>query len=290
MPKILVMGGTRYFGKRLVELLIQEGNSVTIANRGLTPDTFGKNVQKIHFDRLDTEGVKHALLGSDWDIVYDQFCYSSLEAMNALQGLDGNIGHYVFTSTQSVYEPNGEVTEKDFNPHFHPAIVSDRKATGYDEAKRRSEAVMFQKASYPVTAVRFSLVLGEDDWSGRLEFHLNRMKEEKAIIVPNPEGHVSLIHSSDAASFLLLMGKKKFRGPVNACAEKVFTMKDLLRIMEKETAMKAHILEQGPEKDETPFAGKEDRYMNSSLARSLGGEFKSPEDWFPRLIRHYHPK
>ncbi len=290
MPKILILGGTRYFGKRLVDLNLQEGNSVTIANRGLTPDAFGNSVNRLHLDRLDTSSVKKALSDSDWDIVYDQFCYSSLEAMNAVEALNGDVGHYVFTSTQSVYEPTGEVSEKDFLPESHPALISDRKATGYGEAKRRAEAVLFQKASFSVTAVRFSLVLGEDDYSGRLQFHLDRMKQGRALVIPNLQSHVSLIHSSDAAEFLMLMGKKRFHGAVNACAEKVFTMNELLMMMEKETGQRAMVQAEGSAEDETPFAGREDRYMSSKLARSLGGEFKSTEDWLPRLIHYYRSK
>lgn len=281
------MGGTRYFGKRLVELHLEEGDSVTIANRGITPDPFGNRVNRILFDRCDTLAVKETLSGSDWDVVYDQFCYSSLEAMNALGALTGNVGHYVFTSTQSVYEAAGKVTEDDFNPHSHSAIISDRAASDYGEAKRRSEAVIFQKAPFSVTAVRFSLVLGEDDYSGRLQFHLDRITENRPIVVPNLGSHVSLIHSADAAGILHHLGKKKFQGPVNACAGKAFTMGELLSMMEVELGKKSIVIAKGSRSDETPFAGEVDRFMDSSLAQSLGGRFRSPEDWFPQLIRHY---
>jgi len=40
MKKVLVMGGTRFFGKKLVQHLLDEGNEVTIATRGRTPDPY----------------------------------------------------------------------------------------------------------------------------------------------------------------------------------------------------------------------------------------------------------
>lgn len=36
MTKVLVLGGTRFFGKRLVQLLVAAGADVTVATRGLT--------------------------------------------------------------------------------------------------------------------------------------------------------------------------------------------------------------------------------------------------------------
>ena len=38
---ILVIGGTRYIGKLLVQRLLRAGHRVTIATRGYAPDPFG---------------------------------------------------------------------------------------------------------------------------------------------------------------------------------------------------------------------------------------------------------
>lgn len=51
MKNILILGGTRFFGKRLVELLLEEGHKVTIATRGNTPDSFGEQVDRLQIDR-----------------------------------------------------------------------------------------------------------------------------------------------------------------------------------------------------------------------------------------------
>ncbi len=37
--KILVIGGTRYFGIHMVNKLLERGHKVTIATRGKTPDS-----------------------------------------------------------------------------------------------------------------------------------------------------------------------------------------------------------------------------------------------------------
>lgn len=41
--KILVMGGTRYFGIHMVNKLLEQGHEVTIATRGKTPENIHLN-------------------------------------------------------------------------------------------------------------------------------------------------------------------------------------------------------------------------------------------------------
>ncbi|MGR4032399.1 NAD-dependent epimerase/dehydratase family protein, partial [Bacillus sp. ZZQ-131] len=53
LKKVLVLGGTRFFGKHLVEYLLQAGHDVTIATRGVTEDSFGSAVKRIIVDRED---------------------------------------------------------------------------------------------------------------------------------------------------------------------------------------------------------------------------------------------
>ena len=47
--KILVIGGTRFFGIHMVKELLDRGHDITIATRGLTPDNFGDKVKRIVF-------------------------------------------------------------------------------------------------------------------------------------------------------------------------------------------------------------------------------------------------
>ena len=75
--KILVIGGTRYFGIHMVKELFEKGHDVTIATRGLTPDDFGDKVKRIIFQRTDEQSVKAALVGEHYDVVIDTIAYCS---------------------------------------------------------------------------------------------------------------------------------------------------------------------------------------------------------------------
>ena len=72
LKKVLVLGGTRFFGKHLVEALLQEEHDVTIATRGVTEDSFGSAVKRIIIDREDGKLLEKCLEGKSYDIVYDK--------------------------------------------------------------------------------------------------------------------------------------------------------------------------------------------------------------------------
>ena len=49
--KVLVLGGTRFFGIHLVDELLKSNCDVTIATRGLTSDSFENKFKRILFVR-----------------------------------------------------------------------------------------------------------------------------------------------------------------------------------------------------------------------------------------------
>ena len=99
--KILVLGGTRFFGRRLVHMLIEDGHDVTIATRGLAQDDFGSSVKRIIVQRTSPDSMKEKLHGKSWDIVYDSLAYCSNDVKYALDVLE--CGRYIMTSTGAVY-------------------------------------------------------------------------------------------------------------------------------------------------------------------------------------------
>ncbi|MDP4171670.1 MAG: hypothetical protein Q8906_13740, partial [Bacillota bacterium] len=236
MKSALILGGTQFFGKKLVNILLDNGVDVTIATRGLTPDPFENKVSRLIIERENKESIKAAFEGKQWDVVFDQTCYAPLEALYTKQALEGKVKRYIFTSSQAVYEYGINHSEHDFEPYTYPIVLKGRKEykgyDGYQEAKRASEAVLFQNSICPTVAVRFTIVVGEDDYSNRLKFHVDHVTNEETMGIANLDNHNAFITSSDAAKFLYEVAKSDFIGPINPGPQGDISMKDLLSLIE----------------------------------------------------------
>ncbi|MGW2270992.1 reductase [Streptomyces yangpuensis] len=183
MKRILVIGGSRYFGKSLVTRLRDAGDDVMVLNRGSSDPPPG--VGLLLADRDDEAGLRAALGRRDFDVVVDQVCYTPLQAAVARRVFAGRTGRYVMTSTMEVYDPatlpagSGARTAPDrpgvpvapvvpvvegaldlarppFAPPFpygqEPAPIpgdTPARAGAYAEGKRRAEAVFLHELQEP---------------------------------------------------------------------------------------------------------------------------------------------
>ena len=100
----LVLGGSRFVGLRLVQLLHAEGHTVTVLNSGATPTELPEGVATIRADREKPSEVAAALRGRTFDAAFDTSAYVAKTLKPAVEALDGNVGSYVFCSTTAVYE------------------------------------------------------------------------------------------------------------------------------------------------------------------------------------------
>lgn len=286
MRKILILGGTRFFGKRLVERLLQDSiNEVTILTRGVTNDSFGDSVHRIHADRFQADALAQAVGDTQWDVVYDNICYSSDEADQARQIFEGKTKRYILTSSLSVYDFSEEaLTEDVFDPETYPIHYGGRTDFTYQEGKRQAEAVLIQQATFPVAAVRFPIVLGTDDYTRRLHFHIEHVRNGDPIGIPNLEAKICFIRSDEAADFLYWLGYSTVTGPINACSNGTVRIQDILSMIEKETGKQPNLHNQTPEKHMSPFGIEQSWYMDTTKAQSNGYNFLSLTDWLPELI------
>ena len=101
--KILVIGGTRFFGIHMVNELLEKGHDVTIATRGISSDEYGDKVKRIILERTNEESVKEALSGTHYDIVIDKIAYCSNDIKYVMEAVDCD--KYMHMSSTSVYEP-----------------------------------------------------------------------------------------------------------------------------------------------------------------------------------------
>jgi len=286
MKKVLVLGGTRFFGKRLVKQLINAKYDVTIATRGLTKDGFGDKVNRIVFDR-DNPNSMEQLAQQSWDVVYDNICYSPNEAKEIVDLLKGKVGRFVFTSTLAVYEKCKNVTEENFNPFTYPIQCGSREDYTYAEGKKLAEAVLFQQADFPVAAVRFPVVIGENDYTERLLFHVKKIADHQELVIKNLENEMTFITEEEAGEFLYWLSTNEVTGPINACSNDVITFNELIQICEEELGTKANIVDQGEKENQSPYDTYSHTYLSNQLAKDLGFNFSNVKDEIKKLIHYY---
>ena len=98
--KILVLGGTRFFGIHMVEELLKAGHEITRATRGLAPDPFGDRVKRIVIERTSEESMKAAFQGLHYDVVIDKIAYCSNDIKYAMEHISCELRLLLFSEAR----------------------------------------------------------------------------------------------------------------------------------------------------------------------------------------------
>lgn len=285
VKKVLVLGGARFFGKHLVEALLQAGHDITIATRGITEDSFGDTVKRIVVDREDEKLLEERLEGKSYDVVYDNLCYSSNAAKIVCEVLKGKTKKYIMTSSMAVYEPALDLAEENFNPYEYAITYGDRNDFNYSEGKRLAEAVLFQHATFPAVAVRFPVVIGENDYTKRLQFYVEHIVKQESIVVDHVDGGLSFIHEKEAGQFLAWCGMESIEGPINACSNGVVSTEEIIHFIEEKTGIKALIQEAG--ENIAPYNEVTNCTLHNGKARELGFLFRELKLEIKNVLQQY---
>jgi len=284
--RVLVLGGTRFVGKRLVHLLADQGHDVTVGSRGRTIASFPNNVQRLKLDRSSKDSMSTALQKSQWDIVYDQICFSADDASSAVEILAGKTGRYILCSSAAVYTNPLDAREDAFDPSVYPVRSVERSSSSYAEGKRQAEAVIFQRARFPAAAVRFPIILGPDDYTKRLLVQVQRIARNEQVNIENPDVEISLISSTEAAAFLAWMSGVPHTGSFNACSDGPVSLKTIVGFIEEATG-KAALLKRQADTDSFSLFGKPvTATINTDKARRCGFQFQPTRDWLQALVRN----
>ena len=237
---VLVVGGTRFVGRLLVQRLVAREDRVTILHRGRTPHAFGDRVETLLADR-GTEVFDRAVAGRRFDAVVDFAAYDRPDVERAMAALDGRMGHYVFVSTGQVYLVRAEVPvparEEDYDGALKPRPVDDDELGNweYGVGKRACEdAIVAASSRIAATRVRIPVVHGERDPERRLARYLDRLADGGPVLVPDggdrPMRHV---YCADVASAVasLLGDARTFGNAYNFSQDETPTLRDVLASM-----------------------------------------------------------
>ena len=279
--KILVVGGTRFFGLPMVDALLAKGHDVTVATRGNTKAVFAGEVRSVLVDRTDPSDVKRALEGCKYDVVIDKIAYGSNEVKWLLENV--SCDRYIQMSSCSVYKKDhANIKEEEFAAKDHPMNWLGR-LPDYAETKRNAEraALEFMEES-ACTFVRYPVVLGEHDYTNRLRFYIEHIKNSLPMYVDDMDKAMSFIHEKEAGEFIAFLADHPCSGAVNGCSDGVVRISEIINYAEKKTGKAALIDVKG---DAAPYNGLTDTLsFNTEKARKAGYIFSDLDSWIYKLI------
>lgn len=282
--KILVIGGTRFFGIHMVNELLAKGHNVTIATRGKVPDKYGDKVQRIIIERTNEMSMKNALRGRHYDVVIDKIAYCSNDIKYAMEAVDCD--KYIYMSSTSVYEPKHINTmETDFNGVSKKLVWCDRTAFPYEEIKRQAECALWQEYSNRNwIAVRYPFAIGKDDYTKRLLYYVEHTMKSIPMNIDNLDCQMGYIRSDEAGKFMAFLVDKDVNGAINGSSEGTISLREIIEYVEKKTGTKAVIDKTG---ENAPYNGEPEYSINTEKAKSLGFEFSLLQDWIYELLDYY---
>lgn len=281
---ILVLGGTRFFGRHLVRNLIDAGHEVTIATRGRTADDFGSTVKRVIVDRTNLSQMKQVFFYKYYDVVYDNLAYCAGDVVTALEAI--HCRRYVTVSSAAVYPLHFQTTERDFEPEKENIMLyQNRDEAPYDIGKKSAEYALVTK--YPeqnAVFVRFPYVIGEDDYTRRLYFYVQHAVKGRPMYIDNPDSQIGFISASDAGRLLAFLGVDDVTGAVNGASRGTISIREVLSYVEKKTGYKALMSETG---DPAPYNGTPGYSINTEKAERAGFRFTVLKDWIYQLLDTY---
>lgn len=227
--KLLVLGGTEFLGRHLVESALEQGHEVTLFNRGRTnPDLFPE-AEKLRGDR---SGDLSPLEGRSWDAVVDTSGYLPRDVRASAGLLADAVEHYTFVSSISVYEDFSRPGFGEEAPVLEPPDPEPEEMDWelYGELKAGCELAAEEAMPGRTLVVRPGLIVGPHDPTDRFNYWCRRIAEGGEVLAPaDPERQAQIIDARDLAGWILRMEEVRRTGIYNATGpEHGLTMREML--------------------------------------------------------------
>ena len=220
--KILVLGGTKFLGRAVVDAALAGGHQLTLFNRGETDAGLFPEVEQLRGDR---DGGLTALAGCEWDAVVDTCGYFPRIVRQSAEALAASVGAYCFISSVSVYaDLSGVVGEESPVGALDDESLEEFGAEyeRYGPFKALCEGVVQEVYSERALIVRPGLIVGPYDPSGRFTYWPHRLARGGEVLAPGPpERLAQFIDVRDLAEWIVRLLEDGQRGVFNATGEGV---------------------------------------------------------------------
>ena len=220
--KILVLGGTSFVGRHLVEAAEKRGHEVVLFNRGKTNSTVFSHLRHIQGDRRKDAN----LVGTEeWDAVLDTCAYSPQDLQPMIEALKDKTKTYMFISTISVYDNYKNGRPNETSSTFTQKFDSD-EVTGetYGPLKVMCEQLLHETFNDRALIIRPCIVVGPHDPTDRFTYYAKRLAKNGKVAVPGgKETHrqVQWIDARDMADWIIRLLEEGKTGTYNAASNPI---------------------------------------------------------------------
>jgi 2'-hydroxyisoflavone reductase len=215
--RILVLGGTRFVGRHLVDAARADGHTVTVFNRGRAPLPWD-DVDQLTGDR--DSGDLEALRGREWDACLDVNGYLPQRVRATAELLRERVGRYAFISTASVYVLPGAPPIDEMGA-LHPVPDHEPDAVApelYGPLKVACEQEAERAFPGRALILRPGIVAGPYDPTNRFTWWVERVARGGEVLGPGAPGSpVQLVDGRDLAHFASALIGGQASGVFNVC-------------------------------------------------------------------------
>jgi 2'-hydroxyisoflavone reductase len=231
--RVLILGGTQFVGRHIAEACLAGGHSVTVLNRGITPDELPVEVERLRGDR-DAGIVGLAALGDrTWDACVDASGYFPHQVRSSSELLQDRVGHYLYISAVRVYGDPLERPVRETHPLLPPAPedVTEIDDDSYGRLKVACENVVQEMFGNRTIILRPQVVVGPYDPSGRFTFWLKRAVRGGPMLAPGDGAdHLQVIDARDLALFVVNIVERGLTGVFNLAGKRA-TWEEFIRLI-----------------------------------------------------------
>ncbi|MGO8947642.1 MAG: SDR family oxidoreductase [Ktedonobacterales bacterium] len=213
--RVLVLGGSIFLGRHVVEAALSRNHEVTLFNRGRDNPDLYPETEKLRGDRNENLS---ALSARSWDVVIDTSGQLPRQVRESAQLLADSVEHYTYVSSISAYADFSRPIDESMPlAVLADPTTEDTKDENYGGHKALCEQAANQSMPGRTLVIRPGLIVGPYDPTDRFTYWPHRVAEGSEILAPGPpEASVQFIDARDLAAWMLEMAERRQAGTYNA--------------------------------------------------------------------------
>lgn len=227
--RLLVIGGTHFVGRHIVEAALARGHQVSVFHRGRTNPDAVPGAQHLIGDR---DSDLSPLVSGEWDATVDVSAYVPRQVSQLAEVLGDRGGRHCFISTVSVYaEPAPPGADEDA-PLVGLDDPTTEEVTGetYGGLKVLCERAVHERHE-DALIIRPTYVVGPLDYTHRFTYWVMRIADGGRVVAPDIPGYgIQVVDGRDQARWIVELLERGDCGTFHAVSPPPpFTFADMLQ-------------------------------------------------------------